>query len=228
MTEEKTVIIVAGGNGKRVGGDTPKQFQLICGMPVLMHTLERFYNFDDNIRILLVLAASQIQTWKDLCLEYFFTIPHEIIPGGEERFHSVQQGLARCSNEGLIGIHDGVRPLVSIETIRRCYEEAEIQGSAVPFIPITESVRICENGQSQPINRQAVRIIQTPQVFRADLIQKAYLQDYQPEFTDDSTVVEKAGIPIHLCEGNADNLKITRAIDLEIAGLLLNNIEQNQ
>lgn len=226
--QEKTVIIVAGGYGTRVGGNTPKQFRLLCGVPVLMHTLEQFYAYDEQIRILLVLPESYIELWKNLCEEYFFTLPHEIVVGGEERFHSVQAGLSKCSNHGLIGVHDGVRPLVSRETIERCFAQAETLGSAIPFIPLSESVRLCENGQSRPVDREIVRIIQTPQVFRAEILQKAYEQHYLTHFTDDAGVVEAAGFPVYLCEGNPSNIKITRAIDLEIAGLLMNTIELNQ
>lgn len=228
MMQEKTAIIVAGGSGMRAGGDTPKQFRLLCGVPVLMHTLEQFFAYDEKLRILLVLSEKHISLWKNLCDEYFFTLPHEIVAGGEERFHSVQNGLALCGSQGVIGIHDGVRPLVNRGTIERCYKQAEELGSAIPFIPFSESVRISENGNSRSIDRQAIRIIQTPQVFRADILKKAYEQEFKNHFTDDASVVDSAGFPVHLCEGNPANLKITRAIDLEIAGLYMNTTESNQ
>lgn len=226
--QKKTLIVVAGGYGVRVGSNTPKQFLLVGGMPVLMHTLERFYSYDDSIRILLVIPERYNPIWKELCNEYFFSVPHELIPGGTERFHSVKKALESCSDEGLIAVHDGVRPLVSVRTIAACFAAAAEYGSGVPAMSPAESIRILQNGSSRPIDRAQIKIVQTPQVFRADYLQKAYQADYQDNFTDDASVFEAAGFPIHLCEGNPENIKITHAIDLELAASLLNSLEINQ
>lgn len=221
---KKTVIIVAGGCGQRMGTDIPKQFLLVCGMPVLMHTLERFYSYDPQLRILLVLPDNYRQVWEELCEEYFFSVPHEVVSGGAQRFHSVKAALALCEENSLIAIHDGVRPLVSVQTITSSFDLALQTGSAVPVISPDESIRIIQNGSSQSIHRNNVKLVQTPQVFRSDILQQAYQTDYQEQFTDDASVVEHAGFQVHLCEGNPENIKITHAIDLELAGLFLNAV----
>lgn len=225
---KKTAIIVAGGCGQRMGTDVPKQFLLVCGIPVLMHTLERFYNYDDSTRILLVIPEKFVSTWKELCDEYFFSVPHELVTGGQERFHSVKKALELCEEDGLIAVHDGVRPLVSVRTIAGCFASAQEHGSGIPVISQDESLRMIHNGSSKAIDRNLIKIVQTPQIFRADYLQKAYQSEYQELFTDDASVVEAAGFPIHLCDGNPENIKITHAIDLELAGLYLNSIEINQ
>lgn len=225
---KKTVIIVAGGCGQRMGTDVPKQFLLVCGMPVLMHTLERFYNYDDSIRILLVIPEKFTSVWKELCEEYFFSVPHELVSGGQERFHSVKKALEHCTGEGLIAVHDGVRPLVSVQTIAGCFAAAAEHGSGIPVVSPAESLRMIHNGSSKSIDRNQIKIIQTPQVFKAEYLLKAYQTEYQENFTDDASVIEAAGFPIYLCDGNPENIKITHAIDLELAGLYLNSIEINQ
>ncbi|MCE5344794.1 MAG: 2-C-methyl-D-erythritol 4-phosphate cytidylyltransferase [Bacteroidales bacterium] len=221
---ELYVLIVAGGSGKRMGAEIPKQFLELAGKPVLMHTIERFKLFNDAIEIIAVLPENQLRHWIELQKKYSFTIPHTLVKGGSSRFFSVRNGLKFVNVPGLVAIHDGVRPFISIDTIRRCFETAEKLGNAVPVIPCLESLRILNNQGSSPINRLLVKQVQTPQVFRADLIKKAYLQNYLPEFTDDATVLEKTGEKINLVEGNRENIKITTPEDLLISSALLPTI----
>lgn len=221
---ELYVVIVAGGSGKRMGAEIPKQFLELAGRPVLMHTIERFRSFNDAIEIITVLPENQLRHWLELQKKYSFTIPQTIVKGGSHRFFSVKNGLMFVNVPGLVAIHDGVRPFVSIDTIKRCFETAEKLGNAIPSISPTESLRQLTEGGSHPINRLQVKQIQTPQVFNAELIKKAYLQEYRPEFTDDATVLEKTGEKINLIDGNRENIKITNPEDLLISTALLPTI----
>jgi len=218
---ELYALIVAGGSGKRMGAEIPKQFLELAGRPVLMHTIERFKSFNDAIEIITVLPENQLRHWLELQEKYSFTIPQTLVKGGSHRFFSVRNGLKFVNVPGLVAIHDGVRPFVSIDTIRRCFETAEKLGNAVPSISPTESLRILTEQGSVPVNRMHVKQIQTPQVFNAELIKKAYLQEYKPEFTDDATVLEKTGEKINLIDGNRENIKITNPEDLLISTALL-------
>jgi len=219
---DKIVMIVAGGTGTRMNAGIPKQFITINGIPVIMHTLEVFRKYDKNIRIMLILPEDHVDTWKRLCIDHTFRVEHELGNGGETRFHSVKKNLHGVPENCLLGIHDGVRPLVSLQTIERCYAGALEKGTAVPCIKIPETMRkIDENGTVQ-VDRERFRLIQTPQVFEGGIIKKAYLQEYQAGFTDDAGVVEKAGFPIHLVDGNPENIKITFKNDLKIAASLIN------
>lgn len=218
---EKHVIIVAGGVGKRMQSETPKQFLNVSGKPVLMHTFECFKKFSSEIKITLVLPEPFIDFWKSLCKRYSFEINHNVIEGGQTRFDSVRNGLKEIQNGDLIAIHDGVRPLVSKETINRVYKRAEITGNAIPVVKINEAIRKVDNENSFFVNRREYRLIQTPQCFHAELIKKAYEQEYKIEFTDDATVVEAMGIKINLVDGNMENIKITRPGDLKIAEAFL-------
>jgi len=211
------VVIVAGGSGKRMGTEVPKQFLELAGKPVLMHTIERFKAFNDSIEIITVLPENQLRFWKELQNKYSFTVSHTLVKGGKSRFFSVRSGLEFVDIPGLIAVHDGVRPLVSIDTIKRCFETAEKLGNAIPVIQPSDSLRMITETGNNPINRQNIRQVQTPQVFSAELIKKAYLQDYLPEFTDDASVIEKTGVKINLVEGNRENIKITNPEDLLIA-----------
>jgi 2-C-methyl-D-erythritol 4-phosphate cytidylyltransferase len=188
---------------------------------VLMHTIERFKSFNEAIEIITVLPENQIRHWIELQKMHSFTVPQTLVKGGSHRFYSVRNGLKFVSAPGLVAIHDGVRPFVSIDTIKRCFETAEKLGNAIPAISPTESLRILTDLGSIPVNRLHVKQIQTPQVFSAGLIKKAYLQQYCPEFTDDSTVLEKTGEKINLIEGNRENIKITNPEDLLISTALL-------
>lgn len=214
-------VIVAGGSGKRMGADIPKQYLELAGRPVLMHTLERFKAFDDSIEIITVLPENQLLFWAELQKKYSFNIPHTLVKGGKARFFSVRNGLKFVDEPGLVAIHDGVRPFVSLETIKRCFETAEKLGNAIPVTSPIDTLRIVTPEGSTPLNRLHVKLVQTPQVFNAGLIKEAYLQDYVPEFTDDATVLEKTGVKINLIEGNRENIKITTPEDLVISKALL-------
>ena len=214
-------LIVAGGSGKRMQTETPKQFLELAGKPVLMHTIERFKAFNDSIEIITVLPENQIEYWMSVQEKYSFSVKQTIVKGGATRFHSVKNGLELVSDHSLVAIHDGVRPFVSADTIKRCFETAEQFGNAVPVVTITESLRMITDEGSSPIDRQKIRIIQTPQVFNASMIKKAYQQEYRPEFTDDATVLEALGEKINLVEGNRENIKITTPEDLLISDVLL-------
>jgi 2-C-methyl-D-erythritol 4-phosphate cytidylyltransferase len=217
-------LIVAGGSGKRMGAEIPKQFLELAGRPVLMHTIERFKSFNDAIEIITVLPENQLRHWLDLQKKHSFTIPQTLVKGGSHRFFSVRNGLRFVNIPGLVAIHDGVRPFVSIDTIKRSFDMAEKAGNAIPSISPTESLRIITDQGSLPVNRFHVKQIQTPQVFSAELIKKAYLQEYKLEFTDDATVLENTGEKINLVEGNRENIKITNPEDLLISKALLATI----
>lgn len=211
------VIVVAGGSGTRMKSEIPKQFLELVGKPILMHTLERFVTFDPAIKIILVLPEAHQSTWKELCIRHAFAIKHSVVNGGETRFHSVKNGLNTISGDGIVAVHDGVRPLVSISTIRRCFEEAKMMGNAIPCIPVHETVRQIEGDSSKLIDRSALRLVQTPQVFEIRLLQQAFNQEYQSFFTDDASVLEYKGEKINLVDGNRENIKITEPADLVLA-----------
>ena len=217
------VIIVAGGKGLRMGSDIPKQFLPIGGKPVLMRTLERFREYSANLQIILVLPKAQQDYWQELCKEYEFGVKYQLADGGETRFHSVQNGLALIPNdaEGVVGVHDGVRPFPSIDVIRRCYETAQSQKAVVPVIPVVETVRHLENEKSVTVPRDEYCLVQTPQTFDIQLLKAANRQPYNDSFTDDASVVESYGHPIFLVEGNRENIKITTPFDLKIAETLI-------
>jgi 2-C-methyl-D-erythritol 4-phosphate cytidylyltransferase len=217
----KAVIIVAGGSGKRMGAAIPKQFLQLAGKPVLQHTIEAFFQFDNNINIILVLPEDHISHWKALCLKHQFELPHQIAIGGNERFHSVKNGLQLLNGELLVGVHDGVRPLVSAEAISRCYLVANQNGAAIPCVPVSDTLRKITGAQSQWVNRAEYVRVQTPQCFRTELLIAAYNQEFSKDFTDDASVVEKTGQVISLVEGNEENIKITGPADLVIAEALL-------
>lgn len=220
---EKYVIIVAGGKGLRMGGDIPKQFVPINGMPVLMRTIEAFYAYDPQINIILVLPSAHQSYWKELCEEYHFSIPYQLANGGETRFHSVKNGLALIpSTGGVVGVHDGVRPFVAQSVIKECYEQAAQLQAVVPVTEVVETVRyIREDGGSETVPRDRYKLVQTPQVFTVDLLKKAYAQEYIPLFTDDASVVEHCGATVYLVKGNRENIKLTTPFDLKVAEALL-------
>jgi len=223
MTRTKIAIIVAGGKGTRMQADIPKQFIEIHGKPVLMHTLEAFHRYDDSIQLILVLPASQLNAWKKLCLKHAFLLPHQIVSGGETRYNSVLNGLSQIKTPALIAVHDGVRPFVSNGTIKRCFDEAEKHGSAIPVIDIVDSIRQIKKTGSQSVDRSNYKLVQTPQVFDSEILKKAYEQDFSALFTDDASVVEALGLKITLVEGNRENIKITTAFDLVLAETVLSS-----
>ena len=223
---KKFIIIVAGGSGLRMGTERSKQFLELCGKPVLMHTIQCFVNFDTECELILVLPIAQQEFWAQLCLKHSFSLPHQVTSGGETRFHSVLNGLKQIQGEGIVFIHDGVRPLVSHQTLKRCYEMAQKDGNAIPVLPISESLRKLEGDQNTSVDRSLYFSVQTPQTFRSDQILQSYLQPYEPGFTDDATVVERAGFKIQLVEGNPENIKITTPTDLIIAEAFIRATQQ--
>ena len=241
------VIIVAGGKGLRMGSDIPKQFLPIGGKPVLMRTLERFREYSEDLQIILVLPEAQQDYWKELCHQYDFQITYQLANGGQTRFHSVQNGLALVPDdaEGVVGVHDGVRPFPSIEVIRDCYETARTTKAVIPVIPVVETVRqLFSNGlqdnrtndqekslspevrcknRSVTVPRDEYRLVQTPQTFDIQLLKAANRQPYNDGFTDDASVVESYGHAITLVEGNRENIKITTPYDIVVAEAIIHS-----
>lgn len=217
------VIIVAGGKGLRMWSDIPKQFLPIGGKPVLMRTLERFRAYDKNLKIILVLPEAQQDYWQGLCKEYGFQVEYQLANGGQTRFHSVQNGLALIPDdaEGVVGVHDGVRPFPSIDVIRNCYATAREKKAVIPVIPVVETVRHLEGESSVTVPRGDYRLVQTPQTFDIQLLKAANRQPYNDGFTDDASVVESYGHEITLVEGNRENIKITTPYDMKIAEVLI-------
>ena len=217
------IIIVAGGKGLRMGSDIPKQFLPIGGKPVLMRTLERFRQYSTTLQIILVLPKAQQDYWQKLCKEYAFDIDYQLADGGETRFHSVQNGLAKIPDnaQGVVGVHDGVRPFPSIDVIRNCYETAREKKAVIPVIPVVETVRHLKGDTSVTVPRNDYRLVQTPQTFDIQLLKAANRQPYNEGFTDDASVVEAFGFNITLVEGNRENIKITTPYDLKIAEVLI-------
>ena len=217
------VIIVAGGKGLRMGSDIPKQFLPIGGKPVLMRTLERFRAYSADLQIILVLPEAQQDYWRQLCEEYHFDVEYQLANGGQTRFHSVQNGLALVPDdaEGVVGVHDGVRPFPSIEVIKNCYETARTAKAVIPVIPVVETVRHLEKESSVTVPRDEYKLVQTPQTFDIQLLKAANCQPYNDGFTDDASVVESYGHEITLVEGNRENIKITTPYDLKIAEVLV-------
>ena len=214
------VIIVAGGKGLRMGADVPKQFLPLQGRPVLMHTIDVFRRACAGIHIILVLPREQQAYWTQLCKEHGYDVPMQVADGGETRFHSVLNGLAKIPDDAqaLVGVHDGVRPFVSAETIERCFETASKSKAAVPVVPVVETVRqLLPDGGSKTVNRDLYKLVQTPQTFDVQMLKRAYGQAYDPLFTDDASVVEAMGVSVELVEGNRENIKLTNPADLRMA-----------
>jgi len=217
----RSAVIVAGGSGTRMNSDIPKQFLLLQGRPILMHTLEAFHHFDAAIDLVLVLPADQLDSWSDLCRQHSFSVPHRLTAGGETRFHSVKNGLELVSDSHVVGIHDGVRPLVNSATLQACYNGAEENESAIPVTPVTDSLRRITPEGNQSVLRSAFRSVQTPQCFQTRLLIPCYNEGFREDFTDDASVFEAAGNKINLVEGNSQNIKITTPQDLMLAEALL-------
>ena len=217
------IIIVAGGKGLRMGSDIPKQFLPVGGKPVLMRTLERFREYAADLQIILVLPEAQQAYWRQLCEQYHFDVEYTLANGGQTRFHSVQNGVAKIPDDaiGVVGVHDGVRPFPSIEVISNCYATARVKKAVIPVIPVVETVRQLDGEQSRTVPRDAYRLVQTPQTFDIQLLKAANRQPYNDGFTDDASVVESFGYEITLVEGNRENIKITTPYDLKIAEVLI-------
>ena len=217
-------IIVAGGKGLRMGGEVPKQFLPVGGIPVLMRTLTRFREYSDNLQIVLVLPRVQQDYWKALCSHHQFNVAYQLADGGKTRFHSVQNGLALIPDdaEGVVAVHDGVRPFVSIDVIARCYETARRTGAAIPVTPVIETLRRSDSANSShTVPRDEYHLVQTPQTFDIQLLKAANRQPYSPLFTDDASVVEASGHEVTLVEGNRENIKLTTPFDLRVAEMLV-------
>ncbi|MGA0559084.1 2-C-methyl-D-erythritol 4-phosphate cytidylyltransferase [Larkinella sp. VNQ87] len=217
--KNRYAIIVAGGSGSRMGLDRPKQFLPIGGLPTLMHTIRQFRVYSADLQIILVLPLAQIPVWETLCQQYRFEEPVTMVPGGASRFQSVRNGLGQIPDaDGLVAVHDGVRPFISPEIIHNSFETADRTGSAVTCVPLKDSARLVHpDGSSQAVDRSLYRLVQTPQTFQLPLFRHAFQADEQPFFTDCASVVEYAGYPITLIDGSYDNIKITTPEDLDIA-----------
>lgn len=219
------IIIVAGGKGLRMGTDIPKQFLEVGGKPILMHTIERFASYDEKLQIILVLPHEQQDYWHELCVKHNFNIPHTIVDGGDTRFQSCKNGVMAIPEDvtdGVVGIHDGVRPFVSHEVIECCFETARDEYAAIPVMPVVETLRYVDrHGGGKNVMRDDYRVVQTPQTFDLSLLRQAYNQPYQESFTDDASVVEALGCNVQMVEGNRENIKITTQFDLKVAELFV-------
>ena len=218
------IIIVAGGKGLRMGGGIPKQFMEIGGIPVLMRTIIRFREYSERLKIILVLPHDQQDFWSSLCQKHHFNIPHQVVDGGATRFDSSKNGLNAIPDdaEGVVGIHDGVRPFVSVEVIDRCFETARDEYACIPVLPVTDTLRyIDQQGGGKNVLRSDYRIVQTPQTFDIALLKQAFNRPYQESFTDDASVVEALGCQVQMVEGNRENIKITTPFDLVMAEALI-------
>ena len=222
---KRYLIVVAGGKGMRMGGETPKQFQMLGNKPVVMVTLERLHAIDPSMQLILVLPAEHMDMWMALCKQYSFAVPLLLAQGGSTRFHSVQNGLAQVDDidEALVGVHDGVRPFVSPKVLDDCFCEAWIHGAAIPMIDVQDSLRhiVGGNGVTEVVPRDRYRLVQTPQVFKLSLLRRAYEQRFVESFTDDASVVEALGEQVVGVEGNRENIKLTTPFDLMVAKTLM-------
>jgi 2-C-methyl-D-erythritol 4-phosphate cytidylyltransferase len=224
---QKTIIIVAGGQGMRFKSEKPKQFLYLKDRPIIMHTIDLFHYYDRGMQIILGVSEKYFSYWESICDQLHFDVPVILSPGGETRYHTVQNALPRVTEGNLTGIHDAVRPLVYRHTIDRCYEEAKRYGAAIPCVPVHSTIREITGEGSRWINREKLRVVQTPQVFRYDILTRAYEQEYSSSFTDDASVAESAGFPVKLVKGNPENIKITTPEDLVFAEALFDYYKKN-
>jgi 2-C-methyl-D-erythritol 4-phosphate cytidylyltransferase len=221
---KRYAILVGGGSGSRMQQDIPKQFLLVAGKPVLMHTLEAFYQSEPRPEIIVVLNVDYHEYWEKLCKTHQFSIPHTLVKAGQERFFSVKNGLKLVKGKALVAIHDAVRPSIKKEKIEEAFSYAEVNGNAVLAIQSKDSVRLSDTKGNKALTRELVYLIQTPQIFTSNVLQKAYQQEFRTSFTDDASVVEHAGVAIHLVEGDPKNIKITYPEDLALAEVFLKQI----
>ena len=217
---QKSVIITAGGIGKRMGSELPKQFLVLGGKPVLVHTLELFFKYDPNIEIILTLPNDWRGYWETVIDKYYCRVPHIVVNGGEERYHSIQNALKQCSGS-FIAVHDGVRPFVSFETLDRCFSALNQYEAVVPVLKLKESIRQTNENSTNAVDRSNYRLVHTPQCFRAEVLHKAYEQAYHEKVTDDACLVEGLGYTIHLVESNEENIKLTTPFDFLIAETII-------
>ena len=218
---KKIAVIVAGGNGRRMNTELPKQFLLLNGKPVLYYTINTFLNSYSDIEIILVLPEDHIAAGKEIIDAWFDSSRVTIAAGGRTRFHSVQNGLELITEESIIFVHDGVRCLLSSELIHRCYSAAMENGSAIPVIDSKDSVRMVKGDSNEAIERSRIKLVQTPQTFHSKILLPAFKIDFKDKFTDEATVVEAFGLKVYLTEGEENNIKITRPSDLLIAEKLV-------
>jgi len=218
---KKYVIIVAGGTGSRMKGDVPKQFKLLLGKPVIQYSIEVFHAFDPSMEIVLVIHPDYLLFWEKQCHEFKISIPFRVVPGGDTRFDSVKNGLDTITDEGFVAIHDAARPVINADFIENLFAKAAIYGSAMPGIGLNDTIRLIEGDASRQLDRTFLRAMQTPQVFKIPELKRAYTQTYLPVFTDDASVMQSAGFPLHLSEGRPGNIKITHASDIALAEVLL-------
>jgi len=218
---KKFVLIVAGGSGSRMKETVPKQFMELQDYPVLMHTFNAFIKYDSSVEFILVLPENQVNFWNELCEKHDFRLKYKLAPGGETRFHSVKNGLNLIDEKGIVFIHDGVRPLVSVQTLQNCFATATKKGNALPVIPVAESVRFVDEDNNYSVDRTKHFLVQTPQTFKTEVIKNAFQQNYSDKFTDDASVLEALGKTINLVEGNRENIKITYPEDLIVAKTFL-------
>jgi 2-C-methyl-D-erythritol 4-phosphate cytidylyltransferase len=223
---KRYVIVVAGGTGQRMESSIPKQFLSINNEIVLMKSIRSFHEFDSTLKIIVTIPENHIPYWNDLCNKHDFTIKHIVVKGGQTRYHSVKNALEKVANDGIVAIHDGVRPLVSQITIGQVFKIASINGNAIPYIDLVDSVRFVDADTNKPVDRNKYKLIQTPQAFKCSIIKKAYEQSWNESFTDDASLVEKLGIKINLVPGNRENIKITSQIDIKIAEALFNYLSE--
>jgi 2-C-methyl-D-erythritol 4-phosphate cytidylyltransferase len=221
LKKKEYAVIVAGGKGTRLKSSIPKQFLELCGKPILLHTIEAFHSYSKEITIILVLPPSDLRTWSDIVKKFSFRIPVVLQEGGDTRFQSVKKGLEKIDGDGLVAIHDGVRPLVNSSIIATAFRIASAQGTAVAAVGLKESIRVIDNDVTRSVDRSKYRLIQTPQTFDVALIRNAYQCNEDPSLTDDASVAEKAGHKITLFEGSYENIKVTTPEDLLIAEALM-------
>ena len=216
----RSVIITAGGMGKRMKSALPKQFLSICDKPLLMHTVEKFYHFDPSIQIIITLPDVWREYWEALIAENEFKIPHRVVSGGAERYHSIKNALEYCLGD-VIAIHDGVRPLVSAETLTTCFDSVKLNDAVIPVLDLKSSLRKISNGLSEAVDRSSFVEVQTPQCFKKEVILDSYKGEYHTKITDDASLAEEAGYTITCVPGNEENIKVTSQTDLLFAELLL-------
>lgn len=223
---KKYAIIVAGGTGTRMQGEVPKQFILLHKKLVIQHSIDAFYSYDQSIQIILVIHPDYLNFWEKICLEYKISVPFQMVAGGKTRFDSVKNGLNLINEDGLVAIHDAARPVINAGFIGSIFSDAELHGSAMPGVALNDTIREIEGDSSRQLDRTFLRAMQTPQVFRISELKRAYEQPYQAFFTDDASVMQSAGFPLHLIEGRVGNIKITHPHDITIAEVLLKLLTQ--